>query len=83
MRKIFIILSLLLSIGILPNVTYAGGLSCSKCNSCYRLKSCKLANYCFRSCGRKYKRLDRDRDGIPCENVCGNTQRKFKIRRNR
>lgn len=81
MRKIFITLFLLTSIGTLPNVSYAGSLSCSKCTYCSKIKSCKLANYCLTRCGKR--RLDRDRDGIPCENVCGKTQRQFKIRRNR
>ena len=50
--------------------------NCSQCSACYKTKSCQLANYCLKQCGKKS--LDRDHDGIPCENICGTTQAQFK-----
>ena len=35
---------------------------------CKHMSSCAEARYQFKQCG--HKGLDRDRDGIPCENVC-------------
>lgn len=42
---------------------------CSKKKYCKDMKSCEEARYYFERCGMK--NLDRDKDGIPCENVCG------------
>lgn len=35
---------------------------------CKKMRSCAEACYKFKVCG--HKRLDRDRDKIPCENIC-------------
>ena len=40
---------------------------CSK-RYCKEMKSCEEAYHYLRNCGRSG--FDRDRDGIPCENVC-------------
>ncbi len=42
--------------------------SCSPRKTCKKMKSCAEARYHFEQCGNKS--LDRDRDGIPCENIC-------------
>ncbi|WP_204230882.1 excalibur calcium-binding domain-containing protein [Aeromonas salmonicida] len=36
---------------------------------CKDMGSCEEAEFALEQCGRS--RLDRDKDGIPCENVCG------------
>ena len=41
--------------------------SCKK-KYCKYMTSCAEARYQFKQCG--HKGLDRDNDGIPCENVC-------------
>ncbi|ELY1969283.1 hypothetical protein BHR43_17565 [Aeromonas salmonicida subsp. salmonicida] len=46
------------------------GFSCSTVASyCKDMGSCEEAEFALEQCGRS--RLDRDKDGIPCENVCG------------
>ena len=42
--------------------------NCNK-NYCKYMTDCKEAYYKLEQCGMKA--LDRDRDGIPCENICG------------
>lgn len=42
--------------------------SCRK-KKCKDMKSCEEACYQYTKCGRRS--LDRDKDKIPCENVCG------------
>ncbi len=42
--------------------------SCGSKRYCKQMTSCKEARYYFKQCG--LKKLDRDKDGIPCENVC-------------
>jgi len=41
--------------------------SCVK-KSCKNMSSCEEAYYQLKTCG--YGRLDRDKDGVPCENIC-------------
>ncbi|MEZ5477011.1 MAG: excalibur calcium-binding domain-containing protein [Thiolinea sp.] len=36
---------------------------------CKKMSSCSEAYYKFKEC--KQTKLDQDRDGVPCENVCG------------
>jgi len=36
---------------------------------CKQMTSCKEAMFYLQQCG--LKRLDRDKDGIPCEKLCG------------
>ncbi|WP_103918653.1 thermonuclease family protein [Candidatus Venteria ishoeyi] len=44
-------------------------LNCSPRKTCSAMTSCKEAYYHLTSCGNG--RLDRDKDGIPCESICG------------
>lgn len=44
--------------------------SCAK-KYCKNMSSCSEAYHKFKVCGNKG--LDRDKDGVPCENVCGKT----------
>ncbi len=41
---------------------------CSPRKSCRTVSSCTEAKYHLKICGNK--RLDRDKDGIPCESIC-------------
>lgn len=41
---------------------------CGRKRYCYQMDSCREAYYYYRVCG--VKRLDGDRDGVPCENLC-------------
>ena len=46
------------------------GFSCSTVSrTCSQMSSCEEAEFALEQCGRA--KLDRDKDGIPCENVCG------------
>jgi hypothetical protein len=46
------------------------GFSCSTvARYCKDMSSCEEAEFALEQCGRA--KLDRDKDGIPCENVCG------------
>lgn len=46
------------------------GFSCSSLpRYCKNMDSCEQAEFALKQCGMR--NLDRDRDGIPCENVCG------------
>jgi endonuclease YncB( thermonuclease family) len=48
-----------------PNVAKGCGVK----RTCGEMRSCEEANYYLRECG--LTRLDGDRDGIPCEALCG------------
>lgn len=50
-------------------ITAAVAQDCSKSPYCKSIRSCKEALYLLEVCG--LTRLDRDKDGIPCEAVCG------------
>ncbi len=50
--------------------TASGSFDCNK-KYCKNMSSCSEAYYKFTECGKKG--LDRDKDGVPCENVCGKT----------
>jgi hypothetical protein len=41
--------------------------SCDKKN-CGEMSSCEEAKYKLETCG--HKRLDRDKNGVPCETIC-------------
>jgi len=45
-----------------------GDYRCGKKRYCSQMTSCEEAVFYYRVCG--LKRLDRDRDGIPCEKLC-------------
>ncbi len=36
---------------------------------CKNMRSCEQAKFYLNQCG--VSRLDRDNDGVPCENICG------------
>jgi endonuclease YncB( thermonuclease family) len=44
------------------------GLSCGSKRYCTQMSSCAEAQFYFRQCG--LSRLDGDRDGVPCEQLC-------------
>ena len=46
--------------------------SCGNKRTCKEMASCAEAKYYMSHCG--LSRLDRDKDGIPCESICGNGQ---------
>ncbi len=46
-----------------------GGFTCGTRTYCTEMRSCAEAQFHFRQCG--LRRLDGDRDGIPCERLCG------------
>ncbi|PHS33218.1 MAG: hypothetical protein COA92_04810 [Sulfurovum sp.] len=41
---------------------------CDKSKYCKHMSSCEEAKFLLNQCGMK--RLDRDKDGVPCENIC-------------
>jgi len=43
---------------------------CYQKSRCSEMDSCKEAYFYLEKCG--LSRLDRDKDGIPCEKLCGN-----------
>lgn len=43
--------------------------SCEDTKYCKEMRSCAEAKFHLNECGES--RLDRDGDGVPCENVCG------------
>ena len=46
--------------------------SCLPRKTCGQMDSCKEAMYRLNTCG--HRQLDGDRDGIPCEKLCGNSR---------
>lgn len=46
----------------------AQNFSCDDVKYCKQMRSCAEAKYHLNECGES--RLDRDGDGVPCENVC-------------
>jgi len=48
--------------------TTESNFSCGRKSTCSQMVSCKEANYYLKVCG--LGRLDRDKDGIPCESIC-------------
>lgn len=45
------------------------GFSCGDKRTCAEMNSCAEARFYLTQCG--IKRLDRDKDGVPCEKLCG------------
>jgi hypothetical protein len=43
--------------------------SCGEKSTCGQMASCEEAMFYLRQCG--LRRLDGDRDGVPCESLCG------------
>lgn len=44
------------------------GMTCGHKHKCSEIKSCKEAYFYLEVCG--VTKLDRDKDGIPCESLC-------------
>ena len=57
----------------------AQGLSCASEPYCTELRSCAEADFYLRQCGHLAR--DGDRDGIPCEALCGDTMALYLQRR--
>uniref|UniRef100_UPI0018DFEB02 excalibur calcium-binding domain-containing protein n=1 Tax=Roseomonas rosulenta TaxID=2748667 RepID=UPI0018DFEB02 len=45
---------------------------CGEKTYCTQMSSCAEAMFHFQACG--LQRLDRDRDGVPCETLCGQSR---------
>jgi len=52
-----------------PSVKSGSGFTCAGKTKCGEMDSCEEARFYLTKCG--VSRLDRDRDGIPCESICG------------
>lgn len=73
MKKIILILTALSF--VFPTATFAKSkkadaeqFSCADSKYCKEMSSCAEAKFHLNECGES--RLDRDHDGVPCENVC-------------
>ncbi|MCK3655776.1 hypothetical protein A4G19_08405 [Pasteurellaceae bacterium Macca] len=67
MKKLNLLLGIFgFTLFTLPN---AHAFECTGRPYCKDMSSCAEAKYQMNVCG--YHKLDRDNDGIPCENVCG------------
>ena len=53
-----------------PAAKSKSGFACAGKTKCGEMDSCEEARFYLKKCG--VSRLDRDRDGIPCETLCGN-----------
>lgn len=51
-----------------PKLESSGGFECGGKSKCGQMVSCAEANFYLTHCG--LYRLDRDRDGVPCESIC-------------
>lgn len=71
MKKVYIII---FSIIFTLTLSYAkkqketSKYKCDKSKYCKHISSCEEAKFLLKQCGMK--RLDRDKDGVPCENIC-------------
>ncbi|PJG86577.1 excalibur calcium-binding domain-containing protein [Conservatibacter flavescens] len=71
MKKYLLIVTAL----FLSSSLFAAEYSCENSRKyCKEIKSCAEAKYYLNQCGES--RLDRDGDGIPCENICGKGKKK-------
>ena len=69
MQKIFFIVAVLSLVQFaVAKSNHHDDFSCDERKYCKEMRSCAEAKYHFNVCGEG--RLDRDNDGIPCENVC-------------
>lgn len=55
------------SLSLAQDVQLVQRYSCGK--TCGKVRSCEEAVYQWCACG--YRRADRDKDGVPCEKLCG------------
>ncbi|AHG77458.1 hypothetical protein X874_8220 [Mannheimia varigena USDA-ARS-USMARC-1312] len=51
------------------NIEKSNSFQCSGKRYCSQMNNCTEAKFYLRQCG--VKSLDRDRDGVPCESICG------------
>ena len=72
MHKILIIIALSLSLFSAetkkPKTEGKPEFKCESKKYCKEMSSCKEAMFYLKQCG--VSRLDRDKDGIPCETIC-------------
>ena len=54
---------------VAPKPVSSSGFKCEGKRYCRHMNSCKEAYFYLNECG--LYRLDRDRDGVPCESICG------------
>lgn len=57
---------------VLASSPQATSFSCGRKTYCREMTSCAEARFYLRRCG--LTRIDGDGDGIPCENICGNSR---------
>lgn len=72
-----IVLSLAVALGVCQPVAFAQ--DCSSRPYCTEMRSCAEADFYFRQCGHGER--DADHDGIPCENLCGDSMSLYLARR--
>ena len=63
--------------GLLLGSSASSGFDCANV-ACPKLKSCAEAYYKLVVCGQSVR--DRDKDGIPCEDLCGSDQATYEAR---
>lgn len=69
MLKIFIIIAvLLINLSASKKQDKEFELKCGDKKTCKQMTSCKEAIFYLKQCG--VSKLDRDKDGIPCESLC-------------
>ena len=66
------IFSLVISSFLVALVSISYASACGSKRYCKQMANCAEATYYYRECG--LDRLDRDKDGIPCETKCGKTR---------
>ncbi len=62
---------------LFPSVLVGQDFDCGKLK-CRQMSSCAEASYKLEVCG--HQKRDRDRDGIPCEKLCGKTRSVYEQR---
>ncbi|QIW15836.1 nuclease [Pasteurellaceae bacterium RH1A] len=71
--KKFLKLSLTFCLAFVAAVIAKEQFECGK-RTCSQMNSCEEARFHLTQCG--VKSLDRDKDGIPCESICGGGKKK-------
>ncbi|MBS6027638.1 Excalibur calcium-binding domain [Haemophilus pittmaniae] len=71
MKKIFVFLILC---GLIPVVGMAESACDDGKRTCKDMDNCADARFHLEQCGMD--KLDRDKDGIPCESICGSGKKK-------
>jgi hypothetical protein len=67
MKKILLLITTI----VLSQASYTydySGMQCGTKHKCSQMTTCKEAYFYLEKCG--IKRLDRDKNGIPCERIC-------------